>query len=218
MRNNLLRSVTIPAALVILLIVLAGPAYQQERPKPFRGNPAVLEPAGRDAWQMPERVMDTVGVKPGMTIGELGAGGGYFTLWLAKRVGKEGHVFANDINERFLEYIASRCLREGIGNVTTVLGGEAEPNLPEGSLDMAIMVNVLHEVADPVPFLRAIRPSLKESATLVIVDYDRSKRRSSHTYVPEQAVAEAEDAGYVLQLREDYLPRQFILVFKPFER
>jgi ubiquinone/menaquinone biosynthesis C-methylase UbiE len=199
----------------LAVIVIAAPAVSQERPRPFRGDPKALEPLDRDSWQMPEEVMDLIGVRPGMVVGELGAGGGYFTVKLARRVGESGHVYANDINSRFLRYIDDRCRKGGITNVTTILGEAVDPKLPAGVLDMAVMVNVLHEVAEPVAFLRAIRPGLKPGAALVIIDYDYRKRRSSHTYNPDQAIREAGEAGYEPVWLEESLARQFILVLRP---
>src|SRR5210317_2229391 len=77
---------------------------------------------GRDSWQQPEKVMDVIGVKAGMTIGEPGAGDGYFTFKLSKRVGKSGKIYANDIKEDELEKIRNRCKTEGIKNIKTILG------------------------------------------------------------------------------------------------
>lgn len=215
--HNLKNLVTLAGLIVLAVAAFSAIAPCQERPDPYRGNPALLEPTGRDAWQMPERVMDLIGVRKGMIIGEVGAGGGYFTVKLAERVGEYGHVYANEINKRFLQHIEERCETLGITNVTTILGEESDPLLPEGKLDMVIMVNVLHEVSRPVPLLRTILPSLKEGATLVIIDYDKKKRRSNHTYIPEMAIEEARMAGYALIRREDFLPRQFLLVLKPRE-
>ncbi|MCX6262343.1 MAG: class I SAM-dependent methyltransferase [Bacteroidia bacterium] len=104
----------------------------------------------RKRWQPPEQIMDSIGVKPGMIIGEAGAGRGFFTFYLAKRVGEKGKVYANDILKSSLDEIQSRSKRENITNIITVLGETEDPLFPLKSLDMIIMVYVLHEMEKPV--------------------------------------------------------------------
>ncbi len=210
MKRKLFLQISILGLLAIAIATV--PAQTQER---YTGDPKYLEPSDRDSWQMPERVMDFIGVRPGMVIGEVGAGSGYFTVRLAARIGLEGHIYANEINSRYLDYIKQRCDEDGITNITTILGEEKDPLLPEASLDMVIMVNVYHELSDPVAMMRAILPSLKPNATVVIVDYDRAKRGPRHTAIPEDVHQEVEGCGYQLIRREDFLPRQFILIFRP---
>ena len=206
----------LPAAVGLLAAVLiVAPILQGEPQDRYTADPAGLEPAGRDSWQMPERVMDAVGVREGTIIGEVGAGGGYFTVRLARRVGPSGHVYANDVNRSYLDHLIERCADEGIENVTAILGEETDPLLPAGRLDMVIMVNVYHELYEPLPLMRNILPSLRQGATVVIVDNDVNKRGHSHTSDPEQTLAEVREAGYELVRREDFLPRQYILILRP---
>ena len=128
----------------------------------------------REEWangrQPPEKVMDAVGIKPGMVIGEIGAGRGRYTVHLAMRVGDSGKIYANDINDQALTYLRERCRRDRIENIETILGKVDDPLLPEGALDMVFMVWVYHMMEEPVAMLKSLLPSLKPGATVVIID------------------------------------------------
>jgi ubiquinone/menaquinone biosynthesis C-methylase UbiE len=142
---------------------------------------AALTPAGadenarRDARLQPERVMDAVGIRPGMVVGEAGAGRGYFTFKLARRVGASGKVYANDIDAGSLAYLRERCQRDGIENVVTILGRMEDPLFPAGSMHMVFMVNTYHYLARPVVLLRNLIPALKPGAIVAVVEHDPEK-------------------------------------------
>ena len=125
--------------------------------------------------QPPVKIMDAIGLKPGMVIGEVGAGTGRMTMWLAERVGKSGKVYANDIDRSALDYLRKRCRREGFKNVEIVVGKMENPRFPDGSLDIAFMINVYHHLADPAPVIRNLHPSLKPDGVLAIVECDPDK-------------------------------------------
>ena len=133
--------------------------------------------ARAESWEMrvnkrqpPDMVMDAVGVKSGMVIGEVGAGRGRYTVHLSDRVGEAGKIFANDIDAEALTFLQERCKRGGITNVETVLGDVEDPRFPEKSLDMIFMVWVYHMVESPVPLLKSFGSSLKPGATVVMVE------------------------------------------------
>lgn len=134
----------------------------------------------RDAIEEPERVMEATGVKPGMAIGEIGAGGGYFTFWLARGVGETGKVYANDIDRSALASLERRRDREGVPNIETVLGTVEDPRLPVGALDMVFLVNSFHDLERPVELLANLLPSLKPGGTVVIMDREREKASDRH--------------------------------------
>ena len=136
----------------------------------------------RDRIEQPERVMEVTGVKPGMVIGEVGAGHGYFTFWLSRGVGETGKVYANDIDRSALSSIERTCADEKVANIETVLGTVEDPRFPPASLDMVFMVNAFHDLARPVELLANLLPSLKPGATIVIMDRDPEKvsDRSGH--------------------------------------
>ena len=149
--------------LALLLIIFALPGEGQYRN------------ASRDAIEQPEKVMEAVGVKPGMAIGEIGAGHGYFTFWLAKGVGETGKVYANDIDKSALAAIERRRASESVPNIETVLGTVEDPRLPAGALDMVFVVNAFHDLERPVELLANLLPALKPGATVVVMDRDPAK-------------------------------------------
>jgi len=129
----------------------------------------------RDKIEQPEKVMEVTGVKPGMVIGEVGAGRGYFTFWLARGVGEAGKIYANDIDRSALSDIERRCADEKIANIETVLGTVEDPRFPRASLDMAFMVNAFHDLERPVELLAKLLPSLKPDAIVVVMDRDPAR-------------------------------------------
>lgn len=144
--------------------------------------------AARDKIEQPDKVLEATGVKPGMTIGEVGAGRGYFTFWLSRTVGEAGKVYANDIDRSALSEIERRSADEKITNIETVLGFIEDPRLPVASLDMVFMVNAFHDLARPVELLANLLPSLKPGGTVVIMDRDpdRISDREGHFLTREK--------------------------------
>ncbi|MDH4270680.1 MAG: class I SAM-dependent methyltransferase, partial [Candidatus Aminicenantes bacterium] len=127
--------------------------------------------------QPPDKVMDAAGVRAGMVIGEVGSGKGRYTVYLARRIGPEGKVYANDIDEKSLAFLRDRCRKQGLNNVETVLGTTDDPDFPQGQLDMVFMTWVYHHLERPVALLRNLIPCLRPGGTVVIVDPDPIKNR-----------------------------------------
>ncbi len=185
------------------------PAYQTEHAEPW-------EKSANDR-QPPAQVMDSIGVKSGMVIGEIGAGRGRYTVHLALRVGKSGKIFANDIRADSLAYLEERCRRNDISNVETVQGEVDDPRLPEKALDMAFMVWVYHHLEKPVELLKNLKSSLKPDATLVIIDpaVERGgEKDSDHPTTPEKVKKDAELSGYELIRVETFLLKDNIYILK----
>ncbi len=136
--------------------------------------------------QPPEKVMDAIGAKPGMTIGEIGAGHGRYTVHLARRVGNKGKIFANDIDKNALSILDQRCQQENMVNVETILGKEDDPLFPKKSLDMAFIVWVFHGLDKPGPLFRNLKFSLKPGAPLVIIDSIDSEIDMEREFVGEK--------------------------------
>ena len=162
---------------VLLLILVAASAEAQY------SNPS------RDGIEQPEKVMEVTGVKPGMVIGEIGAGRGYFTFWLSRGVGPTGKVYANDIDSSALASIERTAAEEKVTNIETVLGAVEDPRLPAGSLDMVFMVNAFHDLAKPLELLANLKPALKPGATVVIMDRDPARDGDRH-FLPREKVEE----------------------------
>jgi len=170
----------------------------------------------RETWQPPEKIMDSIGVKPGMRIGEAGAGRGYFTFPLARRVGPGGIVFANDISISGLDYIRERAVREGLGNIRIIRGEVEDPLFPEKNLDMVVMVYVLHELERPIPFLKNLQSYLKQGGLLVIIE-NTNTAQSGHfpSFMTKRQIVElVGKTGYELDRIETFLTRDNICIFK----
>lgn len=169
----------------------------------------------RDAWHKPEKVMDLVGLQPGMTIGEVGAGHGYFTFKLSQRVGELGKVYANDISISALRYLEDRCEREGIINIETVLGEVEDPLLPK-DLDLVFIVNAFHDFTKPVELLNNLSISLKPGARVVILDRDPEKleHSTSHFLSKEEILDKIEESVFELERMENFLPQHNIYIIR----
>ena len=176
--------------------------------------------------QPPERVLNAIGIKPGMTIGEIGVGRGRYTVFIADKIGNTGKVFANDIDEASLAYLRGRCRRLGIDNVETVVGKMDDPLFPESSIDMAIMVLVYHMIENPDILLKNLKKSLRPGSTLVILDphdelidrefgIDRSEKELKVPTIKERIEKSSESAGYELLRIETFLPSDYIFILKP---
>jgi ubiquinone/menaquinone biosynthesis C-methylase UbiE len=176
----------------------------------------LLEGPDRDAWQKPDRIMDALGIADGSTVADLGAGGGWFTIRLARRVEQNGLVFAEDIQPQMLEATGRRVAREGLRNVRTVLGTPEDPRLPLGKLNAVLIVDAYHEMEDPVSLLRNVKLTLTPLGRVGIVDYKKDGGGPGppleERVDPEAVLRDATAAGLRLLKRETFLPYQFFLV------
>lgn len=170
----------------------------------------------RESWQPPEQIMDSIGVKPGMLIGEPGAGRGYFTFPLSKRVGQTGKIYANDISQYRLNDINERAEEEGIENIETVLGEEEDPLFPEKNLDMIIMVYVLHHIDKPVTFLENTKKYMAKESSLVVIERDTEKDRSqaNHFMSKKQVLDTAHQSKFTVHRIETFLEKDTIYIFE----
>jgi len=163
---------------VLLLVLAAASGEAQYR------NPS------RDGLEQPEKVMEVTGVKPGMVIGEIGAGRGYFTFWLSRGVGEKGKVYANDIDSSALAAIERTKAEEKATNIETVLGAVDDPRFPPAALDMVFVVNAFHDLEKPVELLANLLPSLKPGATVVVMDRDHERASDSEGHFLTRAEVE----------------------------
>lgn len=170
----------------------------------------------RDEQHQPDKVMDTVGVKPGMAIGEVGAGHGYFTFHLSRRVGDSGKIYANDISARALDSIRQKCEAEGISNIQTIVGEVEDPLLPDAELDMVFIVNAFHDLAKPVKLLNNLVPSLKPGAPVVIIDRDPEKVGgfSRHFLTQEEVLEHIKNSDFDLDRIETFLSQHNIYIIR----
>lgn len=171
----------------------------------------------RDDWQKPDMVMDSLGVKTGMTIGEVGAGDGYFTKKLAQRVGESGIIYANDIKNDFIGDMDDLCKKEGLNNIKPILGEVDDPLLPDSTMDMVIMVYVFHDLTKPVALMKNLKSALKTGAKVYIVDRDpdRYGKEYDHFLKKEDLIEKVIQAGYWIAKVYTFLPRDNIYICIP---
>lgn len=172
-----------------------------------------------ESFQPSETIMNVIEVKPGMTIAEIGAGNGRFIVRVARRVGKMGRVFANDINRKALRFMRERIIREKITNMVVIEGLVDNPLLPEKSMDLIYIINSYSYLRQPVVLMKNAIPSLKPGGRLAIIEYDPHKRpdlESQATY-KETVINQAKEAGFKLIHIDTTLPIDNIYIFEVIE-
>lgn len=155
----------------------------------------------RDSVGEADKVMDLADIRPGMTVADIGAGEGYYTVRLAERVGRKGRVLAQDIDREALSRLAERVERERLENVSIRLGTPDDPKLPDGSFDRIFLVHMYHEVQEPYAFLWRLWPSLKPGGRVIVVDVDRPT--DQHGIDPLLLSCELERVGFQLDAFKD---------------
>lgn len=174
----------------------------------------ILGAEKRDTWQQPDKVVEIIGIKPGMAIGEPGAGKGYYTFRLARKVGPTGKIYANDIVEKELNHIKKRAKKEGVTNIVTIKGEIEDPLFPMDELDMVFMSYVLHDMDRPAAFLKNLRAYLKPDTPLVILEQSPEKTGETwHFWKKEKILKTVKAAGYRLERIETFLPKDNIYFF-----
>jgi len=196
-----------------------APVTQGEHRKtsdPYTGDLSIFDSPGRDQRLQVNRVMDILGITPGKTVADIGAGSGWFTVRAARRVGEGGVVYAVDINSESIRYIDDRARKEKLHNVKTILGKADDPVLPAGTVDSALLLKTYHEVAEPVALLRNLRASLRPGAKVGIID--RNGNGEDHGVNRDVVLHEAAEAGYRLLEQYDFVKgdkMDYFLVFTP---
>ena len=181
------------------------------------GGASWLERPERESEENVEGALDVISLRPGMTVGEVGAGTGYVSLRMAKRVGATGKVYATDLQRAMLDVLRQNAARAGIHNVETILGSETDPRLPAGQVDLIILVDVYHEFSQPQKMLQGIRAALKPDGRLVQLEYRKEDPAVpilfDHKMSVSEARTEVEAEGFNLAQAIESLPRQHILIY-----
>ena len=214
---------------LFLLVALAGPdrralaqahAPAQRAPAPtmsYRGADWLTRDE-RLAEEQPERMLDALHLRKGAVVADIGAGVGYHSWRLAARVGPRGMVYATDLQPEMLALLAAEMKARGVGNVVPVLSEQARTGLPDGAIDLALLVDVYHELAEPQPFLAALRRALKPGGRVALVEFRGEDPavpiRAEHKMTAAQVIAELRTGGFELVQREEFLPWQHLLVFR----
>jgi ubiquinone/menaquinone biosynthesis C-methylase UbiE len=179
-------------------------------------NLGQLEGPDRESYQRPEQVMDALNIGEGSVVADVGAGGGWFTVRLARRVGPNGIVYAQDIQPQMIHAIEGRVHGEGLRNVKMVLGTPLDSNLPAG-LDAILVVDSYHEWEQPITLLRNLAKTLKPGGLIGIVNFTKDGAGPGPPLEdridPDRVVRDAQRAGLQVRRRENFLRYQYLLIF-----
>jgi ubiquinone/menaquinone biosynthesis C-methylase UbiE len=214
---------TLFAALVVAgtAVAVSGAGQRQTHGRLFPLFPpedlGMLESPDRDEWQQPDRIMDALQIAEGSRVADVGAGGGWFTIRLAGRVGPNGVVYAEDIQTEMLDSITRRVNDQRLTNVRIILGTPDDPRLPAG-LDAALIVGTYPYLRSPVSFLRNTAKALGPRGRLGIVDFRKDGAGGPGPPIEERLDAvvverDAKEAGLTLLKEETFLRYQYLLIF-----
>jgi predicted methyltransferase len=211
-------------AICASVAIAPAPAFQAEHPLTGRRIAPVMGAAGadwlerkeRETEEKPEAALDALGIRPGMTVADVGAGSGYMSLRMAVRVGPTGKVYAEDVQPEMLRLVRQNQAKARFTNIETVLGTEADPKLPAGKMDLILLVDVYHELSQPQKMLGKIREALKPDGRLVLLEYRKEDPtipiRPEHKMSVQEVKTELEAEGFRLDQVIETLPRQHILI------
>ncbi len=181
-------------ALLFVTPTLRSQTPQRPTSTPYAGDLSIFEEQGRDEKLQINRVMDILHISRGKTVADIGAGGGWFTVRAARRVGEAGHVYAEDINPAAVKAIGQRAVKESLSEVRAIEGAPDDPKLPARSMDAVLLLKVYHEIAHPIPFMQRLRLSLAPDARVGIID--RNGNGTDHGLKQSVLEHEMSDAGY----------------------
>lgn len=195
-------------------------------PKPRQIAPAMswvyadwLTRQERQREEQPDRLVNSLNIPRGATVVDLGAGVGYFTWRLARKVGRSGKVIAVDIQQEMLAMLAVNLRERGIENVEAVLATPQNPRLPQAAADLVLLVDVYHELAYPALTLAHVRRSLKPAGRLVVVEYRKGQPgvpiHPLHKMSVAEVRSEIEPAGFRFAEVLEFLPSQHVIIFTP---
>jgi ubiquinone/menaquinone biosynthesis C-methylase UbiE len=212
-------------AIVILLAGLAAPA-EESHDATIRHSfddvakwVQVFDDPGRDAWQKPDAVLHALGVVPGMTVADLGAGTGYFSVPLAKIVGDKGRVLAIDVEPTLVDYMKERAKKAKLAQLVPVLAPADDPQLPVRGVDLVLIVDTWHHIDDRLHYLAKLAAGLKAGGRVAVVDFKKGDfpvgPPDAHKLTADAVTAEFLAAGWKPATHWDELPYQYVLVFTP---
>ena len=193
----------------------SAPLPQHPTSTPYAGDLSIFEEPGRDQRLQIDRVMDILHLHPGSIVADIGAGGGWFTVRAARRVGPTGRVIAEDINPTYIASIRDRAAREHLGNIDELLGTPDDPRLAPNSLDAALMLKVYHEIAHPQLVLANLRAAMRPHARFGIID--RNGNGADHGLNEAIVRKEVEHAGFKQVGRYDFTKadgQDYFLIFE----
>jgi cyclopropane fatty-acyl-phospholipid synthase-like methyltransferase len=205
----------------MLALILLAFAIQQSHPDHmdhhFDANASAktFDDPARDAWQMPDRVIAALNLKPGQIVADIGSGTGYFSVRLAKSAAAP-EVYGADIEPSMVTYLRERAAKEGLHNVISVQATADSANLPE-PVDLVLIVDTYHHIGDREAYFRRLAKSLKPGGRVAIIDFKPDSPEGppkEFRFSPEKFKTEMAKAGYKLAAQHDFLPRQQFLIFE----
>jgi len=176
----------------------------------------VFDDPKRDAWQKPHDVVSVLRLAPDAVVADIGAGTGYFSARLATMLPK-GRVFAADIEPAMVRYLTERAARENLANMIPVQARADTPGLP-AKVDLVLMVDTYHHIEGREKYFRGLLQLLKPGGRVAIIDFNADSPDGPPKAVrlaPAQVTFEMAAAGYELASLQNFLPRQYFLVFRP---
>ncbi|MBV8865638.1 MAG: class I SAM-dependent methyltransferase [Acidobacteriaceae bacterium] len=216
-----------PTVAALAISLLFGSVGHGQAVHPVTGRPIapVMSVSGAD-WldreertreEQPEKAIAQLNLKPGMMVGDVGAGTGFYAIRLAKGVAPNGVVFANDIQPGMLERLKANAAAQNVTNIVAILGTESDPRLPQGKLDLVLLADVYHEFSRPQRMLDRIRESLKPTGKLVLLEFRKEDPkvpiRPEHKMTVQEVKAEVTPEGYTFEKVVDTMPWQHIIIF-----
>ena len=209
-------------AAALLFLPIAGqasppPTTRISRPtsQPYTGDLSIFEDAKRAKNLQIDRVMDLLAIHSGSAVADIGAGGGWFSVRAARRVGPRGIVYAEDINASYVKRIRARARREKLPNVRAILGTADDPQLPARSVDTVLFLKVYHEIAQPIVLLRHVRAALRPEGRLGIID--RNGNGANHGVDADEVIQELRRAGFSFVAKYDFVKADgvdYFLIFR----
>jgi ubiquinone/menaquinone biosynthesis C-methylase UbiE len=208
-------------AIIVAILSLSLHAQSQQRGgHPGRLFPpsdlGLLDAPDRDLWQRPDQIMDAMGIADASVVGDIGAGSGWFTIRLARRVGPRGLVFAEDVQKEMINAISRRVSREGLTNVRPVLGLNNDPRLTQ-PVDAVLIVDAYHEIENRVAMLANLARALKPQGRIGVVDFKLDGTgpgpSPDERVSPDVVIKDAAEAGLRLIREEPFLQYQYFLIF-----
>jgi len=179
----------------------------------------VFDDPARDGWQKPDEVLRELGVAPLMTVADLGAGTGYFSVRIAKAVGPNGRVLALDVESKLVDYLKARAKKENLPQMTAQLVPADDPKLPSHHVDLVLIVDTWHHIDDRLNYLTKLAEGLAPKGRVAVVDFKMGDfpvgPPDAHKLSADAVTAEFDQAGWTLAGRWDDLPYQYVLAFTP---
>ncbi len=213
--KRLLFSVAVWLLSMELLAAQSSAVAKRPTSDPYKGDLSIFEDPNRAANLQIDRVMDLLGINAGTAVADIGAGSGWFTVRAARRVGKQGVVYAVEINPDYIRHIKRRAKKEKLPNVRTILGQPDDPRLVRASVDAVLLLKTYHEIAEPVALLRKVREAMRPGARLGVID--KNGIGTDHGLNAGVVIKEAQEAGFSLVEQYDFVKpdgMDYFLIFR----